>query len=54
VQPLGLVRARSQAEAIRHCVAGRYTAVVADQDELILAIGKGMSVENAVSEPEAA
>ena len=50
---LGLVRARSQAEAIRHCTSGRFTATVADQDQLIEAIGKGMTVENA-SEPEAA
>ena len=54
MQTIGLIRARSQSETIRHCVAGRYTAVVADQDELIVAIGKGMSVENATQEPEAA
>lgn len=54
IAAIGLVRARSQAEAVRHCTAGRFVAQVADQDQLIEAIGKGMSVENATVEPEAA
>lgn len=54
IATIGLVRARSQAEAIRHCTAGRFVATVADQDQLIEAVGKGMEVENAAQEPEAA
>ena len=54
IATIGLVRARSQAEAIRHCTAGRFLATVADQDQLIAAIGKGITVENANEEPEAA
>ena len=54
VAAIGLVRARSQAEAVRHCTAGRFVATVADQDVLIEAIGKGMTVENATTEDEAA
>ena len=54
IATIGLVRARSQAEAIRHCTAGRFVATVADQDQLIEAAGKGMKVENAAQEPEAA
>ena len=54
IATIGLVRARSQAEAIRHCTAGRFVATVADQDQLIAAIGKGITVENATQEPEAA
>ena len=54
MQTIGLIRARSQAEAIRHCTAGRFVATVADQDQLIEAVGKGMKVENAATEDEAA
>jgi len=54
IATIGLVRARSQAEAIRHCTSGRFLATVADQDQLIAAIGKGITVENATQEPEAA
>ena len=54
MQTIGLIRARSQSEAVRHCTHGRFDATVADQDALIAAIGKGFTVENAVTEPEAA
>ena len=54
IATIGLVRARSQAEAIRHCTAGRFLATVADQDQLIEAVGNGMKVENAATEDEAA
>lgn len=54
VATIGLVRARSQAEALRHCTAGRFVAQVADQDQLIEAVGKGMTVEDAGQEPGAA
>jgi hypothetical protein len=53
-EAIRLVRARSQSEAIRHVTANLYEAVVADQDALIKALGEGMAVENAASEPEAA
>lgn len=48
-----LVRARSQAEAIRHCTANRFEAIVADQDHLVRLLGDGMSVEDANAEPGA-
>jgi prefoldin subunit 5 len=54
IATIGLVRARSQAEAIRHCTAGRFLATVADQDQLIAAIGAGITVENATQDNEAA
>ena len=54
MQTIGLIRARSQSEAVRHCTHGRFDATVADQDALIAAIGKGFTVENATQEPEAA
>jgi len=54
MQTIGLIRARSQSEAVRHCTHGRLDATVADQDALIAAIGKGFTVENATQEPEAA
>ena len=54
MQIIGLIRARSQSEAVRHCTHGRFDATVADQDALIAAIGKGFTVENATQEPEAA
>ena len=54
MQTIGLIRARSQSEAVRHCTHGRFDATVADRDALIAAIGKGFTVENATQEPEAA
>ena len=54
MQTIGLIRARSQSEAVRHCTHGRFDATVADQDALIAAIGKGFTVEDAKSEPAAA
>ena len=49
-----LIRARSQAEAIRHHTANRFEAVVADQDALIKHVGEGMKVVDAKPEPAAA
>lgn len=51
-QAAALVRARSQAEAIRHCTANRYEAVVADQDALVKALRDGIVVEDAKTTPE--
>lgn len=42
-----LVRARSQAEAIRHVTANRFEAIVADQDHLVRLLGDGLKVEEA-------
>lgn len=47
-----LVRARSQAEAIRHCTANRFEAIVADQDHLVRLLGDGIKVDDATSDPE--
>ena len=54
IATIGLIRARSQSEAVRHCTHGRFDATVADQDALIAAIGKGFTVEDAKSEAAAA
>lgn len=48
-----LVRARSQAEAIRHVTANRFEAIVADQDHLIRLLGDGLKVEEAKTEGKA-
>jgi hypothetical protein len=50
--PAALVRARSQSEAIRHCTANRYDAVVADQDTLVKAVSDGIAVEDATTPAE--
>ena len=47
-----LVRARSQAEAIRHISADRFSAAVANTEELVSLIGEGFKVEDA--KPDAA
>lgn len=45
-----LIRAPSQAQAIRHHTANRFEAIVADQDALIKYVGEGMKVVNAKHE----
>lgn len=47
-----LVRAASQAQAIRHVVANTYTAKVASQDDLITMLESGVKVEDAGAESE--
>ncbi len=42
-----LVRAGSQAQAIRHAVQGRFEATVAGQDDLVLLLAGGGTVEDA-------
>jgi hypothetical protein len=53
-EAMALVRARSRARAIRHCIANRFGAHIASQDDLIRMLGEGMKVETADAEPEAA
>ena len=43
-----LIRARSPAEAIRHIAGARYQAAVANQDQLIDLVMKGMQVQDAI------
>jgi len=45
--PLALVSAVSQAAAIKHSTANRFSASVATQQELVQLIGDGMTVETA-------
>lgn len=45
-----LVRAGSQAQAIRHVVRGKYHAKVADQDDLIGLLNQGVKVQDAGEE----
>lgn len=49
-EAIALVRAVSQAAAIRHSTANRFAAIVADQDALIKHLGDGMKVEDAKAE----
>jgi hypothetical protein len=51
---IALVRATSQAQAIRHVVGEKFEAIPADQDHLIDLLGKGMMVANASADGEAA
>lgn len=46
-EAIALVRARNRSEAIRHSVANRFGAEVADQDDLVRLVGDGMAVEDA-------
>jgi hypothetical protein len=41
-----LVRAVSQASAIRHCCEARFLASIASQDELVSLISEGFEVES--------
>lgn len=45
-----LVRAGTPAQAIRHVVKAKFTAAPASQNDLIDALGKGATVENAADE----
>jgi hypothetical protein len=49
-KPVALVRASSQAQAIRHVVGDRFEAIPADQEHLIDLLGKGMTVATAKAE----
>jgi hypothetical protein len=49
-----LVRARSQAEAIRHVTANRFSANVASAEELVALVSEGFKVEDATAEAAAA
>lgn len=44
-----LVRAGSQAQAIRHVVGNQFSAEVATQDDLVTLIGKGVKVREATA-----
>lgn len=45
-----LIRAPSQAQAIRHHTANRFEAIVADQDHLVRLLGEQFKVEDATAE----
>lgn len=47
-----LVRATSQAAAMRHVAAADYDIGVASQDELVDAMGAGVQVEDASQSPD--
>lgn len=50
-----LVRATSQAQAIRHAARNRYRAAVAGQEEIVRLLGAGAKVEDATGgEPDTA
>jgi len=53
-----LIRAASQAQAIRHAVASRFGAEVASQNDLVTLLAAGQAVESTTqtseTEPEAA
>lgn len=44
-----LIRAGSQAQAIRHAVQRRFEATVAGQDDLVQALAAGSPIESAVT-----
>lgn len=50
---VGLVRAASPAQALRHHTAGLYTVEVASQDDLVAALTAGISVAEAGREAAA-
>lgn len=47
-----LVRATSQAQAIRHIASARYTATVASQDDLVQLVALGAAVYDATANDE--
>lgn len=47
-----LVRATSQAQAIRHVASARYTATVASQDDLVQLVASGHTVDDATANDE--
>ena len=48
-----LIRASSQAQAVRHAVAKRFDAEVASQDDLVQLLDAGQAVESATQASEA-
>jgi hypothetical protein len=44
-----LVRAASQAQAIRHVVSDQFSADVATQDDLVTLLGRGVKVREATA-----
>ena len=48
-KPIALIRASSQAAAIRHAMKDRFEAVVADQDHLVSLLPK-LTVQDAAGE----
>lgn len=48
-----LIRAASQAQAIRHAVASRFGAEVASQNDLVQLLAAGQAVESATQTSEA-
>ena len=46
-----LVRASTQAQAIRHVVKDRFEVTVADQETLVFMMSNGAMVEDAAAEP---
>lgn len=48
-----LIRASSQAQAVRHAVAKRFDAEVASQDDLVQLLDAGQAVESAAQASEA-
>lgn len=49
-----LVRAATPAQAIRHAVRSDYAATVAAQEDLVELLGRGVTVETAGADTEAA
>jgi hypothetical protein len=47
-----LVRASNRAQAVNHVARATFSAEVATQDALILAVSQGVKVEDATSEAE--
>lgn len=50
-KPCALIRASSAAQAARHYVMRNYDVSVPSQDDLIAAVGTGLSVEDAAPVP---
>lgn len=46
-QPVALIRAASQAQAIRHVVGDKFEAIVADADHVYTLATQGMKVQEA-------
>lgn len=49
-EPVALIRAGSQAQAVAHVVGDRFEAIVADQDHCISLAAKGLTVQTAGAE----
>lgn len=46
-----LVRANTQAQAVRHVTKERFEVTVADQETIVFMVGNGSRVEDAAAEP---